>query len=51
VVNKYASTIRGFLGFSTFDKEFAKAMVKMGSIEVKIGVDGEVRKVCSKINY
>ncbi|KAG2332285.1 hypothetical protein Bca52824_003465 [Brassica carinata] len=40
VVNKYASTIRGLLGIS-FDKEFAKAMVKMGSIEVKIGVDGE----------
>ncbi|KAL0674454.1 hypothetical protein Bca4012_002435 [Brassica carinata] len=50
VVRKYASTIRGLLGLR-FDKEFGQAMVKMSSIEVKTDVDGEVRKVCSKINY
>ena len=49
IVQKYASTIRGLLGFR-FDYEFPKAMVKLSSIEVKTGTQGEIRKVCSKIN-
>lgn len=49
VVQNYAGTIRGILGLR-FDFEFPKAMVKMSSIEVKTGTQGEIRKVCSKIN-
>ncbi|CAD5321053.1 unnamed protein product [Arabidopsis thaliana] len=49
VVKKYASRLRGLLGFR-FDYEFGKAMIKMSSIDVKTDVDGEVRKVCSKVN-
>ncbi|KAJ7956698.1 Peroxidase [Quillaja saponaria] len=49
VVEKYAGNIRGLLGFR-FDFEFPKAMIKMSSIEVKIGIQGEIRKVCSKFN-
>ncbi|CAA0376180.1 unnamed protein product [Arabidopsis thaliana] len=49
VVKKYASRLRGLLGFR-FDYEFGKAMIKMSSIDVKTDVDGEVRKVCSKIS-
>lgn len=49
VVQKYAGTIRGLLGLR-FDFEFSKAMIKMSSIEVKTGTDGEMRKVCSKFN-
>ncbi|KAK8543504.1 hypothetical protein V6N13_076312 [Hibiscus sabdariffa] len=49
VVEKYAGNIRGLLGLR-FDYEFRKAMIKMSSIEVKTGTDGEIRKICSKIN-
>ncbi|KAG7989213.1 hypothetical protein I3843_03G227100 [Carya illinoinensis] len=49
IVQNYAGSIRGLLGLR-FDVEFPKAMIKMSSIEVKIGTQGEIRKVCSKIN-
>ncbi|XP_010557598.1 PREDICTED: peroxidase 25 [Tarenaya hassleriana] len=49
VVKKYASSLRGLFGIR-FDYEFGKAMVKMSSIEVKTGADGEIRRVCSKVN-
>uniref|UniRef100_A0A5B7BAS9 Peroxidase n=1 Tax=Davidia involucrata TaxID=16924 RepID=A0A5B7BAS9_DAVIN len=49
MVQKYAGSIRGLLGFR-FDFEFPKAMIKMSSIEVKIGTQGEIRKICSKFN-
>ncbi|XP_031252653.1 peroxidase 25 [Pistacia vera] len=49
VVENYAGTIRGLLGLR-FDHEFPKAMIKMSSIEVKTGRDGEIRKICSKFN-
>ncbi|KAK7264931.1 hypothetical protein RJT34_32544 [Clitoria ternatea] len=49
VVQNYAGNIRGLLGLR-FDFEFPKAMIKLSSIEVKTGVDGEIRKVCSKFN-
>ncbi|KAB2027188.1 hypothetical protein ES319_D05G018000v1 [Gossypium barbadense] len=49
VVENYAGNVRGLLGLR-FDYEFRKAMIKMSSIEVKTGSDGEIRKTCSKIN-
>lgn len=49
VVQNYAGNVRGFLGLR-FDFEFPKAMIKLSSVEVKIGTDGEIRKVCSKFN-
>ncbi|KAJ4708266.1 Peroxidase [Melia azedarach] len=49
IVQNYAGTIRGLLGFR-FDLEFPKAMIKMSSIQVKTGSDGEIRKICSKFN-
>lgn len=50
VVQNYAGNVRGFLGLR-FDFEFPKAMIKLSSVEVKIGTDGEIRKVCSKFNW
>ncbi|OWM71748.1 hypothetical protein CDL15_Pgr005936 [Punica granatum] len=49
IVQNYAGSIRGLLGLR-FDIEFPKAMIKMSSIEVKTGADGEITKVCSKFN-
>lgn len=49
IVDKYAGNVRGLLGFR-FDFEFRKAMIKMSSIEVKTGAQGEIRKICSKFN-
>ncbi|XP_027902268.1 peroxidase 25 [Vigna unguiculata] len=50
IVQDYAGNIRGLLGLK-FDYEFRKAMVKLGSVEVKTGTQGEIRKVCSKVNF
>ncbi|CAF2179695.1 unnamed protein product [Brassica napus] len=33
-----------------FFSEFTKSMVKMRSIEVKIGVEGEIRRQCNTTN-
>lgn len=49
IIQNYAGNIRGLLGLR-FDFEFPKAMIKMSGIEVKIGAQGEVRKICSKFN-
>lgn len=49
VVENYAGNIRGLLGIR-FDFEFPKAMIKMSSLEVKTGAQGEIRRVCSKFN-
>ncbi|KAG6718779.1 hypothetical protein I3842_04G170500 [Carya illinoinensis] len=49
IVQNYAGSIRGLLGLR-FNRNFPKAMIKMSSIEVKTGTQGEIRKVCSKFN-
>ncbi|XP_057768170.1 peroxidase 25 [Salvia miltiorrhiza] len=49
VVENYAGNVRGLLGVR-FNFEFPKAMIKMSSIEVKTGTQGEIRKICSKFN-
>ncbi|CAK9177202.1 unnamed protein product [Ilex paraguariensis] len=49
IVQNYAGNVRGLLGFR-FDFEFQKAMIKMSSIEVKTGAQGEIRKICTKFN-
>lgn len=49
IAQNYTGSIRGLLGFR-FDFEFPKAMIKMSSIEVKTGTQGEIRKICSKFN-
>ncbi|XP_027332359.1 peroxidase 25 [Abrus precatorius] len=49
VLQNYAGNVKGLLGLR-FDFEFPKAMIKLSSIEVKTGIDGEIRKVCSKFN-
>lgn len=49
VVQKYAGNVRGLFGLR-FAYEFPKAMVRMSSIGVKTGGQGEVRRRCSRIN-
>ncbi|KAJ0960334.1 hypothetical protein J5N97_001852 [Dioscorea zingiberensis] len=49
IVRNYAGNFRGLLGLR-FDFEFRKSMVKMSSIAVKTGTQGEIRKLCSKFN-
>ncbi|XP_009779949.1 peroxidase 25 [Nicotiana sylvestris] len=49
VVENYAGNVRGLLGLR-FNFNFPKAMIKMSSIEIKSGTQGEIRKVCSKFN-
>lgn len=34
----------------TFSKKFARAMVKLSQVEVKTGNEGEIRRVCNRIN-
>ncbi|KAL9223985.1 hypothetical protein vseg_000063 [Gypsophila vaccaria] len=49
IVQNYAGTFRGLFGLR-FSFDFPKAMIKMSNIDVKLGVDGEIRKICSKFN-
>ncbi|KAJ8431859.1 hypothetical protein Cgig2_023503 [Carnegiea gigantea] len=49
IVQNYAGNFRGLLGLR-FNFEFPKAMIKMSTIEVKTGSNGEIRRVCSKFN-
>lgn len=49
VVQKYAGNVRGLFGLR-FGYEFPKAMVRMSSIGVKTGGQGEIRRRCSRIN-
>ena len=49
IVQKY--TIRNFWFNNRFNFEFSNAMVKLGSIEVKTGTQGEIRNMCSVFNY
>lgn len=48
-VQKYAGSVRGLFGLR-FAFEFPKAMVRMSSVGVKTGGQGEIRKRCSRIN-
>ena len=49
VVQKYAGNVRGLFGLR-FAYEFPKAMVSLGSVAVKTGRQGEIRRKCSRIN-
>ncbi|XP_062113085.1 lignin-forming anionic peroxidase-like [Humulus lupulus] len=44
IVNEYITTA------STFNSDFASAMVKMGNIEPTTGSAGEIRRICSAVN-
>lgn len=38
------------VGTSSFFKDFGVSMVNMGRIQVLTGTEGEIRKVCTKVN-
>ncbi|KAK7850106.1 peroxidase n1 [Quercus suber] len=44
------SFVQSLLGSNAFNVQFGKSMVKMSNIGLKSGTQGEIRKVCSKIN-
>ncbi|EAY72725.1 hypothetical protein OsI_00589 [Oryza sativa Indica Group] len=48
-VQSFAGNVRGLFGLR-FSYEFPKAMVRMSSIAVKTGSQGEIRRKCSKFN-
>uniref|UniRef100_A0A1D1XSX3 Peroxidase 25 n=1 Tax=Anthurium amnicola TaxID=1678845 RepID=A0A1D1XSX3_9ARAE len=49
LVNRYASSLRGLLG-RRFRYDFPRSMLKLSSLGVKTGDDGEIRSVCSTVN-
>lgn len=49
IVGNYAGNLRGLLGLR-FAYEFSKAMIKLSSVGVKTGTDGQIRTTCSKFN-
>ncbi|KAF3949273.1 hypothetical protein CMV_024839 [Castanea mollissima] len=44
------SFVNPLLGSDAFNVQFGRSMVKMSNIGIKSGTQGEIRKVCSKIN-
>lgn len=48
-VQRFAGPVRGLAGLR-FGVEFGRSMVKMSNIEVKTGIQGEIRRVCSAVN-
>ncbi|KAA0031493.1 peroxidase N1-like [Cucumis melo var. makuwa] len=49
IIQHYLS-LRGLVGRSSFKVEFGRSMVKMSNAQVKTGLLGEIRRVCSKVN-
>lgn len=48
IIDAYLETNRS--SKANFAADFAKAMVKMGAIGVKIGIEGEIRRLCNATN-
>ncbi|KAJ0085330.1 hypothetical protein Patl1_08159 [Pistacia atlantica] len=49
--NNTRQILESYIGSGqNFQADFAKAMVKMGTIGVKTGSQGEIRRVCSNVN-
>ncbi|XP_011659714.1 peroxidase N1 [Cucumis sativus] len=49
IIQHYLS-LKGLVGRSSFKVEFGRSMVKMSNAQVKTGLLGEIRRVCSKVN-